>query len=116
MELWCGCGVGEGYVVCDGSEVSIGEQGELYKGIGDKYNSGCSKGGYISVGELRGRFVVGYDGRNYEQEGIGNSGGEGVVSVSLDEIGGDNDKIRFKEEKWGENGNNGGLGNDSGGE
>ena len=25
MELWCGCGVGEGYVVCDGSEVSIGE-------------------------------------------------------------------------------------------
>ena len=72
--------------------------------------------GMCGRGNVLGRFVVGYDGSNEDYNRIGKMGGEGVVSVSLDEIGGDSDKIRFKEEKWGENGNNGGLGNDSRGE
>ena len=61
------------YVLCDGSQVSIAEYPELYKAIGDKYNTASTKAGYISVADLRGRFVVGYDPRNYEYERIGNT-------------------------------------------
>lgn len=80
IQLWSGSGVPEGYVLCDGSQVSIAEYPELYKAIGDKYNTASTKAGYISVPDLRGRFVVGYDPRNYEYERIGNTGGQALVT------------------------------------
>lgn len=54
IQLWSGSGVPEGYVLCDGSQVSIAEYPELYKAIGDKYNTASTKAGYISVPDLRG--------------------------------------------------------------
>ena len=106
IQLWSGSGVPEGYVLCDGSQVSIAEYPELYKAIGDKYNTASTKAGYISVPDLRGRFVVGYDPRNYEYERIGNTGGQALVTLTLDQIPPHNHKITFKEEKWGDNANN----------
>ena len=106
IQLWSGSGVPEGYVLCDGSQVSIAEYPELYKAIGDKYNTASTKAGYISVPDLRGRFVVGYDPRNYEYERIGNTGGQALVTLTLDQIPPHSHKITFKEEKWGDNANN----------
>ena len=103
IQLWSGSGVPEGYVLCDGSQVSIAEYPELYKAIGDKYNTASTKAGYISVPDLRGRFVVGYDPRNYEYERIGNTGGQALVTLTLDQIPPHSHKISFKEEKWGDN-------------
>jgi microcystin-dependent protein len=106
IQLWSGSGVPEGYVLCDGSQVSIAEYPELYKAIGDKYNTASTKAGYISVPDLRGRFVVGYDPRNYEYERIGNTGGQALVTLTLDQIPPHSHKITFKEEKWGDNASN----------
>lgn len=106
IQLWSGSGVPEGYVLCDGSQVSIAEYPELYKAIGDKYNTASTKAGYISVPDLRGRFVVGYDPRDYEYERIGNTGGQALVTLTLDQIPPHSHKITFKGEKWGDNANN----------
>ena len=103
IQLWSGSGVPEGYVLCDGSQVSIAEYPELYKAIGDKYNTASTKAGYISVPDLRGRFVVGYDPSNPDYNTIGNMGGEALVTLTLDQIPPHSHKIRFKEEKWGDN-------------
>ena len=105
IQLWSGSGVPEGYVLCDGSQVSIAEYPELYKAIGDKYNTASTKAGYISVPDLRGRFVVGYDPSNQDYNTIGNMGGEALVTLTLDQIPPHSHKITFKEEKWGDNGN-----------
>ena len=106
IQLWSGSGVPEGYVLCDGSQVSIAEYPELYKAIGDKYNTASTKAGYISVPDLRGRFVVGYDPSNQDYNTIGNMGGEALVTLTLDQIPPHSHKITFKEEKWGDNANN----------
>ena len=103
IQLWSGSGVPEGYVLCDGSQVSIAEYPELYKAIGDKYNTASTKAGYISVPDLRGRFVVGYDPSNQDYNTIGNMGGEALVTLTLDQIPPHSHKITFKEEKWGDN-------------
>ena len=105
IQLWSGSGVPEGYVLCDGSQVSIAEYPELYKAIGDKYNTASTKAGYISVPDLRGRFVVGYDPSNRDYNTIGNMGGEALVTLTLDQIPPHSHKITFKEEKWGDNAN-----------
>ena len=105
IQLWSGSGVPEGYVLCDGSQVSIAEYPELYKAIGDKYNTASTKAGYISVPDLRGRFVVGYDPSNQDYNTIGNMGGEALVTLTLDQIPPHSHKITFKEEKWGDNSN-----------
>ena len=106
IQLWSGSGVPEGYVLCDGSQVSIAEYPELYKAIGDKYNTASTKAGYISVPDLRGRFVVGYDPNNQDYNTIGNMGGEALVTLTLDQIPPHSHKITFKDEKWGDNANN----------
>ena len=106
IQLWSGSGVPEGYILCDGSQVSIAEYPELYKAIGDKYNTASTKAGYISVPDLRGRFVVGYDPSNQDYNTIGNMGGEALVTLTLDQIPPHNHKITFKEEKWGDNADN----------
>ncbi len=59
-----------------------------------------------SIFAYRGRFVVGYDPRNYEYERIGNTGGQALVTLTLDQIPPHSHKITFKEEKWGDNSNN----------
>ena len=105
IQLWSGSGVPEGYVLCDGSQVSIAEYPELYKAIGDKYNTASTKAGYISVPDLRGRFVVGYDPSNQDYNTIGNMGGEALVTLTLDQIPPHSHKITFKEETWGDNAN-----------
>ena len=97
IHLWSGSGVPEGYVLCDGSQVSIAEYPELYKAIGDKYNTASTKAGYISVPDLRGRFVVGYDPSNQDYNTIGNMGGEALVTLTLDQIPPHSHKITFKE-------------------
>ena len=106
IQLWSGSGVPEGYVLCDGSQVSIAEYPELYKAIGDKYNTASTKAGYISVPDLRGRFVVGYDPSNQDYNTIGNTGGQALVTLTLDQIPPHSHKITFKDEKWGDNANN----------
>ena len=106
IKLWSGPGVPENYVLCNGGQVSISEYPELYKAIGEKYNTSSTRAGYISVPDLSGRFVVGYDPSNQDYNTIGNMGGEALVTLTLDQIPPHSHKITFKEEKWGDNGNN----------
>ena len=103
IQLWSGSGVPEGYILCDGSQVSIAEYPELYKAIGDKYNTASTKAGYISVPDLRGRFVVGYDPSDQDYNTLGNTGGQALVTLTLDQIPPHSHKITFKKEKWGDN-------------
>lgn len=109
IQLWSGSGVPEGYVLCDGSQVSIAEYPELYKAIGDKYNTASTKAGYISVPDLRGRFVVGVDPNDPDYSSIGNTGGEKRHQLTVNEMPSHThsyDRIRIETRKWGDNADN----------
>lgn len=109
IQLWSGSGVPEGYVLCDGSQVSIAEYPELYKAIGDKYNTASTKAGYISVPDLRGRFVVGVDYGDSDYSSIGNTGGEKSHQLTVNEMPSHThsyNRVRIETHKWGDNANN----------
>lgn len=108
IQLWSGSGVPEGYVLCDGSQVSIAEYPELYKAIGDKYNTASTKAGYISVPDLRGRFVVGVDYGDSDYSSIGNTEGEKKHQLTISEMPSHThsyNKIRIETHEWGDNAN-----------
>lgn len=86
IKLWSGSGVPEGYMLCNGSQVSITEYPELYKVIGKTYNNSSTKEGYINVPDLRGRFVVGMDPGDGDYNKLGKQGGEAYHTLHLFEM------------------------------
>ena len=108
IKLWSGSGVPENYVLCNGGQVSISEYPELYKAIGEKYNTSSTRAGYISVPDLSGRFVVGLDSGDPDYSRIGNTGGEKKHQLTVEEMPSHThsyNKIRIETHKWGDNAN-----------
>jgi microcystin-dependent protein len=109
IKLWSGPGVPENYVLCNGGQVSIAEYPELYKSIGEKYNTSSTRAGYISVPDLSGRFVVGVDSSDPDYSSIGNTGGEKEHRLTVEEMPSHThsyNKIRIETHEWGDNANN----------
>lgn len=109
IKLWSGSGVPENYVLCNGGQVSISEYPELYKAIGEKYNTPSTRAGYISVPDLSGRFVVGVDSSDPDYSSIGNTGGEKKHQLTVEEMPSHThsyNKIRIETHKWGDNADN----------
>jgi len=46
-----------GWMLCDGSTLSIGEYGQLYNAIGNQYNTGKEASGQFSIPDYRGYFL-----------------------------------------------------------
>lgn len=58
---FAGAMIPDGYLLCNGSEVSKAEYAALYSAIGDIYDNGASEG-YFNLPDFRGMFLRGYGG------------------------------------------------------
>lgn len=94
IEIYAGAVLPDGYLLCNGQDVSIADYAELYKAIGDMYNlapnwSGVTSAppvGRFKIPDLRSRFVVGYNGDDADYNTLGKAGGAKNVTLSVDQI------------------------------
>lgn len=96
IKLWAGTGKApDGYLYCNGTEYpKNGEHENLYKVIGDTYNSVKNLNGtienttpgYFRVPDLRSRFVVGYNPNDSDYNTMGNVGGEKTHALTIAEM------------------------------
>ncbi len=92
--LWAGGAVPDGYVLCDGRELSTASYHELYKVIGSAYNTAVSNNGTnysttagnFRVPDLRGRFVVGQHDSDNDYKTKGTGGGTKSVILTEDQL------------------------------
>ena len=76
----------EGYIICDGSEVSRTDYADLYAAIGDIYGSGDGSTTF-KVPDLRGEFLRGTGTNGHANQGNGNDVGvhqDGTIHVRVD--------------------------------
>jgi len=93
-EIFAGVTIPDGYLLCDGQQYLQTDYPELYKAIGNTYNTKpdyngttqSTTSGYFRVPDLRGRFIVGYNSNDTEYRTYGNAGGKKTVSLSVSEM------------------------------
>lgn len=106
VKMWAGqvSKIPEGYMLCNGDELSKDIYSELFDVLGTAFGgNGISS---FKLPDLRGRFIVGYDNSaNSDYNGIGNTGGEDKVTLTVEEMPEHDHNISFTEEKWGDNAN-----------
>lgn len=74
--------VPEGWLLCDGSEVSRTQYAKLFKTIGTLYGEGDGNTTF-NLPDLRGRFVLGSNNSGYD---LAKTGGEEAHALSVDEL------------------------------
>lgn len=94
VQMWAGAEVPEGYVICNGQQLSVTDYGELYGALGDVFNAAVSangrpyttRKGYFRVPDLRGRFVVGQHDSDGDYTSAGAAGGSKKVALTAAEM------------------------------
>lgn len=94
VEMWAGAEVPEGYVLCNGQELRKSDCPELYKAIGDRFNTGTdangaqltTQEGFFRVPDLRGRFIVGVHDTDADYKHTGQTGGLKSVALTAAEM------------------------------
>ncbi len=99
IKMWAGSEAPENYHMCDGAELRITEYPGLYAAIGNTFNNAkrwdggsvATQSGHFRIPDLRGRFVVGYNNEDYNNENkkeydIGSTGGEKSHILTIDEM------------------------------
>lgn len=74
IKMWAGDTIPDGWLLCDGSEVSKTKYPNLYKAIGDSWGVPNSSSNF-KLPNLKGRVPVGYDGSDTDFDTVGESGG-----------------------------------------
>ena len=74
IKMWAGDAIPDGWLLCDGSEVSKTEYPNLYAAIGDLWGVPNSSSNF-KLPNLNGRVPVGYDGSDTDFDTVGESGG-----------------------------------------
>lgn len=74
-----------GYLVCDGSEVSRATYATLYTAIGDTWGDGDGSTTF-NLPDLTGKFTVGQKDADTDFGDVADSGGEKVVTLTIDQI------------------------------
>ncbi|MEL7603169.1 MAG: tail fiber protein [Bacillota bacterium] len=85
MLLWPGAAAPEGWLLCDGAEVSRTEQAALFAVIGTAYGSGDGSATF-NLPNLKGRVAAGRDSGDASFETMGLSGGEKAHTLTADEM------------------------------
>lgn len=93
VTMYAGSTAPKGYLVCDGSPLSIKEYPELYGVIGNRYNEAISTSGgtyrttegFFRLPDLRGRFIVGVN-EGLPDYNLGSTGGEDKHKLNVNEI------------------------------
>jgi microcystin-dependent protein len=85
IQMWAGNAgnIPNGYALCNGSFMSIGDYPELYAVVGGTY--GIS-GNSFRIPDLQGKFVVGYNINREDYNQAGKTGGADFVSLTINQI------------------------------
>ena len=75
IKMWAGDTIPDGWLLCDGSEVSKTKYPNLYKAIGDSWGVPNSSSNF-KLPNLKGRVPVGYDSADVDFDTVGDVGGE----------------------------------------
>lgn len=75
IKMWAGNKIPDGWLLCDGSEVSKTEYPNLYAAIGDLWGVPNSSSNF-KLPNLKGRVPVGYDSADVDFDTVGDVGGE----------------------------------------
>ena len=94
VQMWAGKTVPANYVLCDGAALRISEYPELYAAIGAAFDTApncngvrnTTQSGFFRLPDLRGRFIVGYNGLDDEYRQYGAAGGEKRHTLTVAEM------------------------------
>lgn len=75
IKMWAGDAIPDGWLLCDGSEVSKTTYPNLYAAIGDSWGVPNSSSNF-KLPNLKGRVPVGYDSADVDFDTVGDVGGE----------------------------------------
>jgi len=76
----------DGFLLCDGSEVSTTTYATLFAAIGTAFNTGGEAGGNFRVPDMKGKVPVGRDAGQVEFDVLGESGGAKTHTLTEAEL------------------------------
>ena len=94
VEMWSGKKIPDDYVLCDGAALRLSDYPELYAALGTTFNAApnysgirnTTQSGFFRLPDLRGRFIVGYNGLDDEYKQYGKAGGEKQHTLTTSEM------------------------------
>lgn len=85
IKMWAGDAIPDGWLLCDGSEVSKTEYPYLYASIGDLWGVPNSSSNF-KLPNLNGKVPVGYDSSDTDFATVGHTDGEKTHTLSVTEL------------------------------
>lgn len=85
IKMWAGDAIPDGWLLCDGSEVSKTDYPKLYKAIGDLWGVPNSSSNF-KLPNLNGKVPVGYDSSDTDFATVGHTDGEKTHPLSVTEL------------------------------
>lgn len=85
VKMFAGSTAPDGYLICDGSEVSRTTYSALFEAIGTSWGSGDGTNTF-NIPDMRKRNVVGYDSTETDFNEIGKTGGNPTVRLTMDNL------------------------------
>ena len=114
IKMWAGDTIPEGWLLCDGSEVSKTDYPELYKAIGDLWGVPNSSSNF-KLPNLAGKVPVGYNSADTDFDMVGKTGGKKTHTLTVDEMPAHTHSRNYYSADWCANGTKSGYhGSDAG--
>lgn len=85
VQLYAGDTLPDGWLLCDGSELSRGTYANLFAAIGTSYGAGDGTNTF-NLPDLQGRVAVGFDSTQTEFDSLGETGGEKEHTLTIAEM------------------------------
>lgn len=114
IKMWAGDAIPDGWLLCDGSEVSKTDYPVLYGAIGDLWGVPSSSSNF-KLPNLAGKVPVGYDSADTDFAPVGHTGGEKTHKLTITEMPAHTHSRNYYSSDWCANGSKSGYhGNDAG--
>jgi microcystin-dependent protein len=94
VQIWTGSKIPDGYALCDGTQYRQVDYPELYKVLGNTYNTAANSAGttqtttagYFRIPDLRGRFIVGQSSVDNDYSANAKVGGVKTVALTISQM------------------------------
>ena len=114
IKMWAGDTIPDGWLLCDGSEVSKTDYPNLYAAIGDLWGVPNSSSNF-KLPKLTGKVPVGYDPTDTDFNPVGHTDGEKTHTLTIEEMPSHNHSRNYYSSDWCANGTKSGYhGSDTG--